>query len=108
MVSISRWTITRNDYGAITEVSRNGNVLVVHVINNTPNADGAKTINIMMRVVISGLRLTKSMIESINADKKFIIYILNMNKICAKLQKNHYSEKYLLVVWIKCINFDAK
>jgi len=39
MVSISRWTITRNDYGAITEVSRNGNVLVVHVINNTPNAN---------------------------------------------------------------------
>jgi hypothetical protein len=89
-------------------IANNNNKTTIMPINNTPNADGAKTINIMMRVVISGLRLTKSMIESINADKKFIIYILNMNKICAKLQKNHYSEKYLLVVWIKCINFDAK
>jgi hypothetical protein len=89
-------------------IANNNNKTTIMPINNTPNADGANTINIMMRVVIRGLRLTKSIIESINADKKFIIYILNMNKIFAKLQKNHYSEKYMLVVWIKCINFDAK
>ena len=29
-------------------------------------------------------------------------------KIIAKLQKNHYSEKYLLVVWINLLNFEAK
>ncbi len=55
--------------------------------NNTPKADGANTINIMMMVVVSGLRLTKSIIESINNDKKFIYQLKCLNKNLRKITK---------------------
>jgi hypothetical protein len=81
---------------------------MIIVINNTPNADGAKTMSMMRIVVVNGLRCTKSIIESIKAVKKFIDFLMYQYKIIAKLQKNRHSMKYLLVVWINLINFGAK
>jgi hypothetical protein len=68
-------------------IANNNNKTTIMPMNNTPNADGANTINIMMRVVISGLRLIKSIIESINADKKFISYLTCLTKNLCKITK---------------------